>query len=33
MVLVLTLYDTPVANGADARDIDMPAIYRTGCDA
>ncbi|MVA99868.1 DUF1214 domain-containing protein [Nitratireductor sp. CAU 1489] len=33
MVLVLTLYDTPVANGADARDIEMPAIYRTGCDA
>lgn len=33
MVMVLTLYDTPVANGADARDIALPAIYRTGCDA
>ncbi|QDZ01104.1 DUF1214 domain-containing protein [Nitratireductor mangrovi] len=33
MVLVLTLYDTPVANGADERDIEMPRIYRTGCDA
>jgi hypothetical protein len=31
MVLVLTLYDTPVANQASLADIAMPQIIRTGC--
>jgi len=31
MVLVLTLYDTPVANQATLADIEMPRIVRLGC--
>lgn len=33
MVLLLTFYDIPVSSGLDASDLDMPRIYRTGCDA
>lgn len=33
MALVLTLYDTPIAAGADLADLEMPRVLRVGCDA
>lgn len=32
MLLVLTLFDTPVANGGQVLDIALPQVLRTGCD-
>ncbi|MFC6487542.1 DUF1214 domain-containing protein [Nitratireductor sp. GCM10026969] len=31
--LVLTLFDTPATNGAEAQGLSLPEIRRTGCDA
>lgn len=32
MNLFLTLYDTPLASGAESGDVDLPRILRIGCD-
>jgi hypothetical protein len=32
MVLVLTLYDAPAVNNPDTAQVELPQIYRTGCD-
>lgn len=32
MVLVLTLFDSPVSNGAGVVDMELPNVLRTGCD-
>lgn len=32
MSLVLTLYDAPALGGSDAPQVDLPQIYRTGCE-
>ena len=33
MVLVLTLYDTPISTGGDFGGLAMPQVLRVGCDA
>lgn len=32
MTLVLTLFDSPVSNGREVADIDLPRVERRGCD-